>query len=217
MTMDRGWYSTTPASSFTSSFRASGRITTSSRSGRGRPARPPWPAAGTARRRRGRKNAPSLRKSRRGRADGAFARRSAPPPPPPPGRAGVGRGARGARGPAFARRGGGGRLLSAPRVLAAVGARVALARLLEPLAGQGVAGAAVLGRVSPEARRAAEAHALPLFALPATLPLDQIEQQVLRFIVDERAQLHERAQDLHRQLSELALAGRRPPAPLAPL
>ena len=61
------------------------------------------------------------------------------------------------------------------------------------------------GRVSPEARRVAEAHGLPLFSLPATTPLDQVEQSVLRYIVDRRAELHERAQDLHRQLSELAL------------
>jgi purine catabolism regulator len=122
-----------------------------------------------------------------------------------------------ARQPAFTPLRGGELLLIDPQVLSAVDARLTLARLLESLAGQGVAGAAVLGRVSPEARRAAETHALPLFALPATLPLDQVEQQVLRFIVDERAQLHERAQDLHRQLSELALAGRGLPALLARL
>jgi purine catabolism regulator len=40
---------------------------------------------------------------------------------------------------------------------------------------------------------------------------------VLRYIVDRRAELHERAQDLHRQLSELALAGRGLPALLARL
>jgi purine catabolism regulator len=122
-----------------------------------------------------------------------------------------------ARQPAFTPLRGGELLLIDPQVLSAVDARLTLARLLESLAGQGVAGAAVLGRVSPEARRAAETHALPLFALPATLPLDQVEQQVLHFIVDERAQLHERAQDLHRQLSELALAGRGLPALLARL
>jgi PucR family transcriptional regulator, purine catabolism regulatory protein len=122
-----------------------------------------------------------------------------------------------ARKPAFTPLRGGELLLIDPQVLTAVDARLTLARLLESLAGQGVAGAAVLGRVSPEARRVAEAHALPLFALPATLPLDQIEQQVLRYIVDERAELHERAQDLHRQLSELALAGRGLPALLARL
>src|ERR1700737_3176942 len=122
-----------------------------------------------------------------------------------------------ARSPAVPPLRGGELLLINPPGLTAVDARLTLARLLESLAGQGVAGAAVLGRVSPEARRVAEAHALPLFALPGTLPLDQIEQQVLRYIVDERAELHERAQDLHRQLSELALAGRGLPALLGPL
>src|SRR5438132_13910171 len=122
-----------------------------------------------------------------------------------------------ARQPAFTSLRGGELLLIDPQVLSAVDARLTLARLLESLAGQGVAGAAVLGRVSPEARRAAETHALPLFALPPALPLDQVEQQVLRYIVDQRAELHERAQDLHRQLSELALAGRGLPALLARL
>jgi PucR family transcriptional regulator, purine catabolism regulatory protein len=122
-----------------------------------------------------------------------------------------------ARQPAFTPLRGGELLLIDPQVLTAVDARLTLARLLESLAGQGVAGAAVLGRVSPEARRGADAHALPLFALPGTLPLDQVEQQVLRYIVDQRAELHERAQDLHRQLSELALAGRGLPALLARL
>jgi len=122
-----------------------------------------------------------------------------------------------ARPPAFTPLRGGELLLINPEVLTAVDSRLTLARLLESLAGQGVAGAAVLGRVSPEARRVADAHGLPLFALPATVPLDQVEQQVLRYIVDQRAELHERAQDLHRQLSELALAGRGLPALLARL
>src|ERR1700738_1425431 len=122
-----------------------------------------------------------------------------------------------ARQPAFTPLRGGELLLIDPQVLSAVDARLTLARLLESLARQGGAGAAGPGRVSPEARRVAEAHALPLFALPGTLPLDQIEQLVLRYIVDERAELHERAQDLHRQLSELALAGRGLPALLARL
>ena len=122
-----------------------------------------------------------------------------------------------ARPPAFTPLRGGELLLINPQVLSAVDERLTLARLLESLAGQGVAGAAVLGRVSVEARRVADAHGLPLFTLPTTLPLDQIEPQVLRFIVDQRAELHERAQDLHRQLSELALAGRGLPALLARL
>jgi purine catabolism regulator len=122
-----------------------------------------------------------------------------------------------ARSPAFTPLRGGELLLINPQVLSAVDARLTLAHLLESLAGQAVAGAAVLGRVSPEARKVADAHGLPLFALPPTMPLDQVEQQVLRYIVDRRAELHERAQDLHRQLSELALAGRGLPALLARL
>jgi purine catabolism regulator len=122
-----------------------------------------------------------------------------------------------ARPPAFTPLRGGELLLVDPQVLAAVDARLTLARLLESLAGQNVAGTAVLGRVSPEARRAADQHGLPLLNLPAGTALDQVEQQVLRYIVDRRAELHERAQDLHRQLSELALAGRGLPALLARL
>jgi len=122
-----------------------------------------------------------------------------------------------ARPPAFTPLRGGELLLINPQVLSAVDARLTLARLVESLAGQAVAGAAVLGRVSPEARRVADAHGLPLFSLPPTTPLDQVEQSVLRYIVDRRAELHERAQDLHRQLSELALAGRGLPALLARL
>ncbi|HET9847016.1 MAG TPA: helix-turn-helix domain-containing protein [Candidatus Dormibacteraeota bacterium] len=118
-----------------------------------------------------------------------------------------------ARPPAVTLRGGE-LLLVDPEVLAAVDSRLTLARLLESLAGQGVAGAAVVGRASPEARRVADERGLPLFGLPAETPLDQIEPQVLRYIVDRRADLHERAQDLHRQLSELALAGRGLPAVL---
>ncbi|TMF22998.1 MAG: hypothetical protein E6I31_06130 [Chloroflexi bacterium] len=122
-----------------------------------------------------------------------------------------------ARSPAFTPLRGGELLLINPQVLTAVDARLTLARLLESLAGQGVAGAAVSGRVSAEARQVADAHGLPLFALPAGIALDQVEQQVLRYVVDRRAELHERAQDLHRQLSELALAGRGLPALLARL
>jgi len=122
-----------------------------------------------------------------------------------------------ARPPAFTPLRGGELLLINPHVLSAVDGRLTLARLLESLAGQGVAGAAVSGRVSVEARRVADAHGLPLFALPVSLALDQVEQQVLRYVVDRRAELHERAQDLHRQLSELALAGRGLPALLARL
>lgn len=122
-----------------------------------------------------------------------------------------------ARLPAFEPLRGGELLLVNPDVLTAVDSRLTLPRLLESLAGQAIAGAAVVGRIATEARRVAEARSLPLFQLPASPPLDQVEQDVLRYIVDRRAELHERAQDLQRQLSELALAGRGLPAVLARL
>src|SRR6202140_175792 len=74
-----------------------------------------------------------------------------------------------ARSPAFTPLRGGELLLINPQVLTAVDPRLTLARLLDSLAGQGVAGAAGLGGVSPEARRAADAHGLPLFSWPATM------------------------------------------------
>jgi PucR family transcriptional regulator, purine catabolism regulatory protein len=116
------------------------------------------------------------------------------------------------RPPAFMPLRGGELLLIDPQVLAAVDARLTLAHLLESLAGQAIAGLAVAGRPPPEARRTADALGIPLLLVPSSSPLDQVEQQVLRYIVDRRAELHERAQDLHRQLSELALAGRGLPA-----
>jgi purine catabolism regulator len=113
-----------------------------------------------------------------------------------------------ARPPAFTPLRGGELLLVDPQVLSAVDGRLTLARLLGSLPGQNVAGAVVKGRVASEARRVADDQGLPLLALPAGSHLDQVEQEVLRYVVDRRAALHERAQDLQRQLSELALAGR---------
>lgn len=113
-----------------------------------------------------------------------------------------------ARPPAFEPLRGGELLLIDPSILSAFDPRLTLPALLASVAEQAIAGAAILGRIPDEARQVAEHAALPLFRLPASPPLDQVVQRVLRYIVDRRAELHERAQDLHRQLSELALAGR---------
>ena len=113
-----------------------------------------------------------------------------------------------ARPPAFEPLRGGELLLIDPSILSAFDPRLTLPRLLASVAEQAIAGAAILGRIPEEARQVADHAALPLLRLPASPPLDQVEQRVLRYIVDRRAELHERAQDLHRQLSELALAGR---------
>ena len=136
------------------------------------------------------------------------------------GRAGVGRevgwcAALRPRAPAFQSLRGGELVLVSTDRLEAVDAQLTLPRLLESLAPRGVAAAAVMGRISPEARARADALGLPLLLLPASAQLDEIEQSVLRYIVDRRTELHERTQGLHRELSELALAGRGLPALLA--
>jgi PucR family transcriptional regulator, purine catabolism regulatory protein len=115
-----------------------------------------------------------------------------------------------ARAPAFEPLRGGELVLVDPAVLPVVDPRLTLPRLIDSLAAAGIAGIAVMGRVEPDARRTADAQALPLYQVPSTgvRDLDELEEQVLRYIVDRRAELHERTQDLHRQLSELALAGR---------
>ena len=114
-----------------------------------------------------------------------------------------------ARAPAFEPLRGGELVLVDPAVIPVVDPRLTLARLIDSLAAAGIAGVVVAGRAGADAIRAADDHALPLFqVLGGRLDLDELEQQVLRYVVDRRAELHERTADLHRQLSELALAGR---------
>ena len=113
-----------------------------------------------------------------------------------------------ARPPAFEPLRGGELLLIDPALLSAFDSRLTLPELIRSVAGQGVAGVAVRGAISAQSLEVAEEHGLPLLELPPVPPLDEVEQRVLRYIVDRRAELHDRAQDLHRQLSELALAGR---------
>ena len=115
-----------------------------------------------------------------------------------------------ARAPAFEPLRGGELVLVDPAVIPIVDPRLTLPRLIDSLAAAGIAGVMLAGLAGVDARHSADAHALPLFQVAgvAGLDLDEVEQQVLRYIVDRRAELHERTADLHRQLSELALAGR---------
>ena len=113
-----------------------------------------------------------------------------------------------ARAPAFDPLRGGELVLINVETLPLVDPRLSLAGLIESLSAHGIAAAAVLGPVNQEARALADSRAIPVLSLPSGAPVAEVEQHVLRFIVDRRAELNERAQDLHRQLSELALAGR---------
>jgi len=113
-----------------------------------------------------------------------------------------------ARAPAIEPLRGGELLLVDTSLLALVDPRLTLVRLLDGLAAQGVAALGVLGAPAGEARERADALGLPLLVLPKGQVPGDVSDRVLRFMVTRRAELHERAQDLHRQLSELALAGR---------
>lgn len=113
-----------------------------------------------------------------------------------------------ARAPAFEPLRGGELVLINIETLPLVDPRLSLPRLIESLAAHGIAAAAVVGPVDADARRLADSHGIPLLVLPTSAQVAEVEQHVLHFIVDRRAELNERAQDLHRQLSELALAGR---------
>lgn len=113
-----------------------------------------------------------------------------------------------ARAPAFEQLRGGEVVLVDASLLTLVDPRLTLVRLLDSLAAQGVAGVGLVGSASREARERADSLGLPLLVLPKGHGLGEVADRVLRFMVERRAELHERAQDLHRQLSELAFAGR---------
>ena len=86
--------------------------------------------------------------------------------------------------------------------------RLSLARLIDQIAGLGVAAVAVIGEVESEALRAAERLRLPLIQLPPTVSARDLEGRVTRAIVERRAELQRRGQDLYHQLLELVVAGR---------
>ncbi|MFN8533999.1 MAG: helix-turn-helix domain-containing protein [Dehalococcoidia bacterium] len=86
--------------------------------------------------------------------------------------------------------------------------RLTLARLLEQLAGLGVAAVAVAGAVDDEACRTAERLGLPLVQLPETVSTRDLEGRVTRAIVERRSELQRLGQDLYHQLLELVVGGR---------
>ncbi|MCS6803348.1 MAG: helix-turn-helix domain-containing protein [Chloroflexota bacterium] len=95
--------------------------------------------------------------------------------------------------------------------------RLTLARLIEQIAGFGVAAVAVIGTVDEEARRAAARLGLPVIQLPETVSARDLEGRVTRAIVERRAELQRIGHDLYHQLLELVVAGRGAEAVVAKL
>jgi purine catabolism regulator len=86
--------------------------------------------------------------------------------------------------------------------------RLTLARLIEQLAGLGVAAVAVIGTVDQDACRTASRLGLPLIRVPGTVSARDLEGRVTRAIVERRAELQRVGQDLYHQMLELVVAGR---------
>jgi purine catabolism regulator len=85
--------------------------------------------------------------------------------------------------------------------------RLDLAQVIQSFAEKGGVAVAVVGEASAESIAIAERMMLPLLGLPDGVHLNDVQQTVVRFILDQRTLLHERQQELHTQLMELALAG----------
>ena len=90
--------------------------------------------------------------------------------------------------------------------------RLDLAQVIQSFAEKGGVAVAVIGDASSESIAIAERMMVPLLRLPESVHLGDVQQGVVRFILDQRTLLHERQQDLHTQLMELALAGAGTPA-----
>ncbi|HEY2702143.1 MAG TPA: helix-turn-helix domain-containing protein [Candidatus Dormibacteraeota bacterium] len=90
--------------------------------------------------------------------------------------------------------------------------RLDLAQVIQSFGDKGGVAVAVVGEASMESVAVAERMMMPLLHLPDGAHLNDIQQTVVRFILDQRTLLHERQQELHTQLMELALAGAGTPA-----
>ena len=88
-----------------------------------------------------------------------------------------------------------------------LGSHMNLEKVVRTLQPARIAGLAVLGEVSEAAIRSAEAGRIPLFQLPATQPLVQVERAIIRLIVDRGGYVAQRSGELQRELNQIALDG----------
>jgi purine catabolism regulator len=112
------------------------------------------------------------------------------------------------RAPAFTSLKGAELLLVATASLGLLDPSLTLLRLLQGVARVGISGVAVLGEVPAEAANWADDHDLPLFQLPSSVHLPEVESAIARAIADSRSELARRAHELYRQLTQVAIEGR---------
>jgi purine catabolism regulator len=90
--------------------------------------------------------------------------------------------------------------------------RLDLSQVMQSFADHGGVGMAVIGDVPASSIQLADALLMPLLRLPESAHANDVQQRVVRFILEQRTLLHERQQELHTQLMELALGGAGMPA-----
>ena len=95
--------------------------------------------------------------------------------------------------------------------------RLTLTELIRRLTEKGVVGVAALGEASREAAALADETHIPLLILPESTNLYEVEQAVTRLIIEQRAALYQRSQEIFTQLTELAIEGKGVPAILRKL
>jgi purine catabolism regulator len=85
--------------------------------------------------------------------------------------------------------------------------RLDLADVMNGLAEKGGVAVGIVGDASPGSLVVAERRLMPLLRLPDGAHVTEMQQAVVRFIVERRTVLHERAQLLQMELMQLALGG----------
>ena len=85
--------------------------------------------------------------------------------------------------------------------------RLDLADVMNGLAEKGGVAVAVVGDASPGSLGVAERRLMPLLRLPDGAHVAEMQQAVVRYIVEQRTVLHERGQLLQMELMQLALGG----------
>jgi len=85
--------------------------------------------------------------------------------------------------------------------------RLDLTQVMQSFADKGGVAVAVVGDVPASSIALADTLLMPLLRLPDSAHASEVQQSVVRFILEQRTLLHERQQELHTQLMELALGG----------
>jgi purine catabolism regulator len=95
--------------------------------------------------------------------------------------------------------------------------RLTLAKIVTALTTRNVAAIAIVGAVSPQARKVADKHRICILALPDTVDLRDVERDIIRLIVEREAQLDRRGRQIYRQLAQMSIENHGLPAIVATL